>query len=146
MNSLIGINKFISISALIIIYEFVILSLFYARVINKTIASNFVSFLILLNFFIIFVMFLTDCEIDSNIKLFIVFIKTLLLIAVLFIARFSLKNYFISLLILAIYYLVSNINEVYSCNVKLEQLGLSLLLSSLIYFGLIFSNKKCNLK
>jgi len=144
MISPLSVNEFISISSMIIIYELVILSLFYLKVINHKIASKLVSFLVLLNFFIIFVMFLTDCKIDTTTKLWVVSIKTLLLIVVLFISNFSFLNFFISLIILGVYYLFSNINKVYSCNVKMLDLGKSLLFSSLIYGGLILSNKSCN--
>ena len=143
MTSVLSVNEFISISSIVIIYELVILSLYYSKIINVKIASTLVSFLVLLNFFIIFVMFLTNCQIDSTTKLWVVSIKTLLLIAVLFISKFSFLNFFISLVVLGIYYLLSNINEVYSCNIKLLDLGKSLLISSLIYGGLIFSNKIC---
>lgn len=144
MTSILSVNEFISISSIVIIYELVILSLYYSKIINVKIASTLVSFLVLLNFFIIFVMFLTNCEIDSTTKLWVISIKTLLLIAVLFISKFSFLNFFISLVLLGIYYLLSNINEVYSCNIKLLDLGKSLLISSLIYGGLILSNKRCN--
>lgn len=144
MTSVLSVNEFISISSIVIIYELVILSLYYSKIINVKIASTLVSFLVLLNFFIIFVMFLTNCQIDSTTKLWVVSIKTLLLIAVLFISKFSFLNFFISLVLLGIYYLLSNINEVYSCNIKLLDLGKSLLISSLIYGGLILSNKRCN--
>lgn len=143
MTSVLSVNEFISISSIVILYELVILSLYYSKIINVKIASTLVSFLVLLNFFIIFVMFLTNCQIDSTTKLWVVSIKTLLLIAVLFISKFSFLNFFISLVLLGIYYLLSNINKVYSCNIKLLDLGKSLLISSLIYGGLIFSNKIC---
>lgn len=144
MTSVLSVNEFISISSIVIIYELIILSLYYSKTINVKIASTLVSFLVLLNFFIIFVMFLTNCQIDSTTKLWVVSIKTLLLIAVLFISKFSFLNFFISLVLLGIYYLLSNINKVYSCNIKLLDLGKSLLISSLIYGGLIFGNKRCN--
>lgn len=140
MNSPLSVNEFISISSIVIIYELVILSLYFTKLINLKIASKLVSFLVLLNLFIIFVMFLTDCKIDDTTKIIIVSVKILLLIAVLFISKFSFMNFFISLVLLGIYYLFSNINKVYSCDVKMIDLGKSLLFSSLIYGGLILSN------
>jgi len=134
-------NEFISISGIIIIYELVLLFLFYTKIISKKNATQFLSPILLLNFFIIFVMFLTDCEIDIMTKVWVVSIKILLLIAVLFITEFTFINIFISLLIIAVYYLFSNINQVYSCNVKIIDLCKSLLFSLLIYCGLLFSNK-----
>lgn len=140
MNSPLSVNEFISISSIVIIYELVILSLYFTKFINLKIASKLVSFLVLLNLFIIFVMFLTDCKIDDTTKIIIVSVKILLLIAVLFISKFSFMNFFISLVLLGIYYLFSNINKIYSCDVKMVDLGKSLLFSSLIYGGLILSN------
>ena len=145
MNSPLSVNEFISISSIVIIYELVILTLYFTKLINLKIASKLVSFLVLLNLFIIFVMFVTDCEIDDKTKIIIVSLKTLILIAVLFISKFSFMNFFISLVLLGIYYLFSNINKVYSCDVKMLDLGKSLLFSSLIYGGLILSNQSCNL-
>lgn len=145
MNSPLSVNEFISISSIVIIYELVILSLYFTKLINLKIASRLVSFLVLLNLFIIFVMFLTDCKIDDTTKIIIVSVKILLLIAVLFISKFSFMNFFISLVLLGIYYLFSNINKVYSCDVKMVDLGKSLLFSSLIYGGLILSNQSCNI-
>jgi hypothetical protein len=145
MNSPLSVNEFISISSIVIIYELVILSLYFTKLINLKIASKLVSFLVLLNLFIIFVMFLTDCNIDDTTKIIIVSIKILLLIAVLFISKFSFMNFFISLVLLGIYYLFSNINKVYSCDVKMVDLGKSLLFSSLIYGGLMLSNQGCNI-
>jgi hypothetical protein len=133
-------NEFISISGIIIIYELVLLFLFYTKIISKKKATQFLSPILLLNFFIIFVMFLTDCEIDIMTKVWVVSIKILLLIAVLFITEFTFINIFISLLIIAVYYLFSNINQVYSCNVKIIDLCKSLLFSLLIYCGLLFRN------
>ena len=133
-------NEFISISGIIIIYELVLLFLFYTKIISKKKATQFLSPILLLNFFIIFVMFLTDCEIDIMTKVWVVSIKILLLIAVLFITEFTFINIFISLLIIAVYYLFSNINKVYSCNVKIIDLCKSLLFSLIIYCGLLFSN------
>lgn len=143
MTSVLSVNQFISISSIVIIYELVILSLYFSKIINVKIASRLVSFLVLLNFFIIFVMFLINCQIDSTTKLWVVLIKTLLLIAVLFISKFSFLNFFISLILLGIYYILSNINKVYSCNIKILDLGKSLLISSLIYGVLILSNNIC---
>jgi hypothetical protein len=143
MNSPLSVNEFISISSIVIIYELVILLLYFTKLINLKIASKLVSFLVLLNLFIIFVMFLTDCKIDDTTKIIIVSVKILLLIAVLFISKFSFMNFFISLVLLGIYYLFSNINKVYSCDVKMVDLGKSLLFSSLIYGGLILSNQSC---
>lgn len=140
MNSPLSVNEFISISSIVIIYELVILSLYFTKLINLKIASRLVSFLVLLNLFIIFVMFLTDCNIDDTTKIIIVSVKILLLIAVLFISKFSFMNFFISLVLLGIYYLFSNINKVYSGDIKIIDLGKSLLFSSLIYGGLILSN------
>lgn len=143
MNSILSVNEFISISAIIIIYELIFLTLFYSKIISKKNVSNFVSPIVILNFFIIFVMFLTDCKVDTKTKIIIVTIKTLLLIAVLFISNFSFLNFFIGLLILGIYYILSDINKVYSCNVKIIDLAKSLLFSTILYMSLIFSNKLC---
>jgi len=138
-NNIIQFNKVISISSIIIFYEIMIFIIFLFRAINKNITRDLISWAVVLNFFIIFVMFLTDCKIDTNTKILIVSIKTILLFFVLLIANFSIKNYLIGLSFLLVYYFVSNIDKVYSCNVKFSHLSLSLLFASIIYFLLIIT-------
>ena len=138
-NNIIQFNKVISISSIIIFYEIMIFIIFLFRAINKNITRDLISWAVVLNFFIIFVMFLTDCKIDTNTKILIVSIKTILLFFVLLIANFSIQNYLIGLSFLLVYYFVSNIDKVYSCNVKFSHLSLSLLFASIIYFLLIIT-------
>lgn len=135
-------NEVISISAIIILYEFIILILYLCRIVNKKRASNLLSWAIVLNFFIIFVMFLTDCKVDTTTKIWVVTVKTILLFFVLFIANFSFQNYFIGLAFLLIYFVFSNINKVYSCNVKMIDLVQSFLLSTAVYFGAMYTKNK----
>ena len=79
MNTIFKINDSIQISGVIIIYEVIILLLTLFKIINYKTSQNLLSWFVLLNFFIIFVMFLTNCTIPSNILLFILFIKIILL-------------------------------------------------------------------
>ena len=137
------INNFISISSVVILYELIILLLFTINILNKNTVSNLLSPIVFLNIFIIFVMFLTDCKIDNNVKLWIVIIKTLLLIGILFITEFNINNLLISFSILIIYYIFSNINNVYSCDVKNIDLIKTLIVSTVTYVSLILSNKLC---
>ena len=142
--NLIKSNEVITISSIIIIYEILILSFYLLKIINKKTSQNLLSWAVVLNFFIIFVMFLTDCKIDTKIKLLIVSIKTLLLFFVLLIANFSITNYLIGLSFLIIYYIVSDIKKVYSCNVKMKNLLLSFTFSSIIYIILVITSKLKN--
>lgn len=138
MNS--QINEYISISSVIIIYELIILSLYYTRFLSRTNSSKLISFLVPINFFIIFVMFLTDCKVDYNALLWIIILKIFLLCAMLSIAKFTYLNYFISFLILAIYYIFSNINKIYDCKIKMMDLLNCFILSSFIYISLVLLN------
>ena len=131
-------NEGISISSIIILFEFLVLLLLLFKIISYKLSQNLLSPLIFLNFFIIFVMFLTNCKIDTTIKLWVVSLKVILLFIVLFIVKFSWKNYFIGILFLLVYYVFSNINKVYSCNIKMVDLVKSFGFSTLIY--LFFSN------
>ena len=135
-------NEVVSISSIIILYELTILFLYLFGVINNNSAKDYVSWALILNFFIIFVMFLTDCKIDTNIKIIVVSVKLILLFFVLLKANFSFKNYLIGTSFLLIYYFFSNINKVYSCNVKFKNLITSFGLSSLLYFIIFVSTKK----
>ena len=129
-------NKNISISSIIILYEFLILLLLLLNIISKNIASNLLSPLIILNFFIIFVMFLTNCKIDNIVKLSVVSVKLILLIIILTLVNFNCKNYFIGIFILFIYFIFSDIETVYSCKIKINNLIKSLMYSTLIFLFL----------
>jgi len=134
-------NEVISISSIIILYEFLVLLLPLFKIISFKLSRNLLSPLVVLNFFIIFVMFLTDCKVDTTTKLWVVSLKVILLFIVLFIVKFSYKNYFIGILFLLIYFVFSNINKVYSCNVKMLDLVKSFGFSTLIYLFLVIVNK-----
>ena len=134
-------NEVISISSIIILYEFLVLLLLLFKIVSFKLSRNLLSPLVVLNFFIIFVMFLTDCKVDTTTKLWVVSLKVILLFIVLFIVKFSYKNYFIGILFLLIYFVFSNINKVYSCNVKMLDLVKSFGFSTLIYLFLVTVNK-----
>lgn len=134
-------NEVISISSIIILYEFLVLLLLLLKIVSFKLSRNLLSPLVVLNFFIIFVMFLTDCKVDTTTKLWVVSLKVILLFIVLFIVKFSYKNYFIGILFLLIYFVFSNINKVYSCNVKMLDLVKSFGFSTLIYLFLVTVNK-----
>lgn len=134
-------NEVISISSIIILYEFLILLLLLFKITSYKLSKNLLSPLVVLNFFIIFVMFLTDCKVDTTTKLWVVSLKVILLFVVLFIVKFSWKNYLIGILFLLIYFVFSNINKVYSCNVKMLDLVKSFGFSTLIYLFLLTVNK-----
>ena len=131
-------NEVISISSIIILYEIIVLFLYLINIIKYNLCRDLISPLILLNIFIILVMFLTSCKIDTYTKMWVVCVKLILLFIILsFIANFSYKNYFIGFLLLFIYFIFSNINKVYSCNVKMINLLKSFIFSTLIYLFLI---------
>lgn len=134
-------NEVISISSIIILYEFLVLLLLLFKIVSHKLSQNLLSPFIVLNFFIIFVMFLTDCNVDTTTKLWVVSLKVILLFIVLFIVKFSWKNYFIGILFLLVYFVFSNINKVYSCNVKMIDLIKSFGFSTLIYLFLLTINK-----
>ena len=124
-------NNTISLSLIIIIYEIIILSLYSF---NKKFYRDLLSWPIILNFFIIYVMFLTDCNVDAVTKTYVALIKVLLLFIVLYLGKLNFRNYSIGLLFLLVYYLCSNINIIYSCDVNIKHLLHSLLFSTLTYF------------
>ena len=134
-------NELISISSIIILFEFLVLLLLLFKIVSYKLSQNLLSPLVVLNFFIIFVMFLTDCKVDTTTKLWVVSLKVILLFIVLFIVKFSWKNYFIGILFLLVYFVFSNINKVYSCNVKMIDLVKSFGFSTLIYLFLLTVNK-----
>ena len=134
-------NEVISISSIIILFEFIVLLLLLFKIISYKLSQNLLSPFVILNFFIIFVMFLTDCKVDITTKLWVVTIKVILLFIVLFIVKFSWKDYIIGILFLLIYFVLSNINKIYSCNVKMVNLVKSFGFSTIIYLFLLTINK-----
>ena len=134
-------NEVISISSIIILFEFIVLLLLLFKIISYKLSQNLLSPFVILNFFIIFVMFLTDCKVDITTKLWVVTIKVILLFIVLFIVKFSWKDYIIGILFLLIYFVLSNINKIYSCNVKMVDLVKSFGFSTIIYLFLLTINK-----
>lgn len=137
-------NEIVSISSIIIIYEFIVLLLLLFKTITYKLSQNILSPLVVLNFFIIFVMFFTDCKIDTTTKLCVVIVKVILLFFVLFIVKFDYKNYLIGLLFLLLYFLFSNINKVYSCNIKFIYLLKSFIFSTLIYYTILLTFQRQN--
>ena len=129
-------NTTIGISNIIIVYEIIYLVLYFTKIISL----DLISPLVIINIFIIFVMYFTDCRISWNIIFLLTVAKVLLLIFVLKISKFSFKNYFIGLSILLIYYLISDINDVYNCNINDNDLLLSIIFSSLVYFVTMLTN------
>ena len=134
-------NKIISISSIIIFYEFLVLLLLLLKIISYKLSQNLLSPFVVLNFFIIYVIFLTDCKVNTTTKLWVVSFKVIILFIILFIVKFSWKNFFLGILFLIIYFIFSDINNVYSCNIKMEDLVKSLGFSMLIYLPLVIFNK-----
>lgn len=87
-------------------------------------------------------MFLTDCKVDTVTKTYVALVKVLLLFIVLYLGKLNFRNYFISLLFLLIYYLCSNINIIYSCDVNRNHLLYSLLFSTMTYFIVYYFKRR----
>jgi len=130
------INDTISLSSIVLIYEVFILLLYLIRILNYSKMKLLISWPLLINIFIILVIFLTNCKLSSFTKFWIITIKIILLVIVLSVAKFSYLNYFISISFLLFYYFLSNINNVYNCNVNIFNLIYSLIISSVIYLFL----------
>lgn len=141
MKNNIEINNSVSISSIIILYELIVLLLFFFNIINKKTVSNLVSWLVFINFYIIFVMFFVNCNIDNFTLYMILSIKIILLLLILSIAKINWFYMFLGISLIIIYYLISNINNVYNCNVKSIDLIKTFLLSALIYSCAIFCKK-----
>lgn len=128
-------NNYLQLSPLILTYEFIFLILYYF-VNNKY--KKYLSWPILINFFIIFVIFFCECNISLPVKVVIVFIKMIFLIWLLTICEYNIYNYIISVVVLLLYYCCININNVYNCDVKLKCLVISFIVSSIIYLYKVY--------
>ena len=126
-------NSSYSISGALILYEIVYLIL-YNTGIMKNVNYDLISWCLFLNFFIIFIMFFTDCNISFKLLASLTLIKVLLLFLILLVSQKSLKYYLIGLLVLIVYYYISDINKIYSCNIKRIELMQSVVVSTILYF------------
>ena len=121
-------NNKIQISSIVLLSE-----LFYLitklKLINKIIPSFY-----LLNIFIIFVMYLTKCDLSLKLKIFLTIIKILALLLMTKFCILNLNYYIIGSLLLLLYYISSDINKVYSCDVKNSELFITYIISSVIYY------------
>ena len=86
-------------------------------------------------------MFFVNCNIDNFTLYMILSIKIILLLLILSIAKINWFYMFLGISLIIIYYLISNINNVYNCNVKSIDLIKTFLLSALIYSCAIFCKK-----
>jgi len=127
MNNL---KQLLSISGLILIYEFLFIILYYLININR----KYLSWPLFINIFIIIVVLFCECNIDNKTKFIIIFIKLIFLLLILNIADISINYYLISIIILIIYYLIVDINYIYNCDVKISCLINSLIISTIIYY------------
>ena len=133
-------NTELHISQAIIFYEIVVLMLYYLYNINK----RYLSWPIMINFYIIFVVLFCKCDGIMN-KTYIytwLFIKTVVLFWLLRIVDFSMKDYLISLFVLLVYFSFTNINKAYGCKVSRKCLSFTLFVSSCVYFFKLYNNNK----
>ena len=133
MLNIINLNNNFQISTGIIFYNLLILILLFTKILPLNIASNLLSYLLLIDFFIIIIMYVTNCECEIKTKIIITFVKLILLLLVLKYAKVNLKNYLISIIICIIYLLISDINKIYSCNIKDSQIFITLIISTFLY-------------
>ena len=126
-------NSEYSLSGALILYEIVYLILYNTGIL-KNIKYDLISWCLFLNFFIIFIMFFTDCNISFKLLASLTLIKVLLLFLILRVSQKSLKYYLIGLLVLIVYYYISDINKIYSCNIKRIELMQSVVVSTIMYF------------
>jgi len=130
-------NNKVQISSIVLLSELFYLITKY-KLINKIIPSFY-----LLNIFIIFVMYLTKCDLSLKLKIFLTIIKILALLLMTKFCILNLNYYIIGSLLLLLYYISSNINKVYSCNVKNYELFITYIISSIIYY-IIYKYKAIN--
>lgn len=128
MNSL-QINNSIQLSPLIIVYEIIFLILYFTLKIDK----QFISWPLFINIFIILVVLFCDCGLSFWTKFIVIVMKCIFLVSLLFIVDFSLRNYIIAICVLILYYVLSNINNVYNCDIEIMCLINSFIISSIIY-------------
>jgi hypothetical protein len=123
------INNYVQLSPLIIVYEIIFLIIYFTLKIDK----QFISWPLFINIFIILVVLFCDCGLSFWTKFIIILIKCIFLVILLLIVDFSLRDYIIGVCVLILYYVLSNINNIYNCDVELMCLINSFVISSIIY-------------
>jgi len=134
MNYIIKLNENTSISAIVIVYDVILLFLYFTQLLPQRVSKNLLSIPLLLNFFVIYVMFTTNCDINEDLRLLLFCIKSILLFIIICITQLSLINFGIGILFLLAYYICSHIDKVYSCSINLNELIQAFVLSTLSYF------------
>ena len=145
------INKYFTISSIVLVYQILFYTLalsgkyFKIDNINNFLSNNdIISFVLLPSIFIIIVVLLIECNsVTNKDKVLILIVKRAFLIGLLFIPtlKLNLKNFALGTLLLLVYYIFSDIDNVYGCNIKNYDLFKSFLLSAFIYFGLYLIKK-----
>ena len=129
-------NNLVPISGIVIIYEILFLILYQNGLLNNiSNREDLISWAVLPNIFIISVLYLVNCPLKLNTKIIVTIIKTILLVLILrlSITRLSFKHFILGSLILLIYFMISNINNVYNCKINNMELIYSFILSSILY-------------
>ena len=119
---------------LIILYEIIVLVLYYSFNINK----KFLSWPI----FIILVVICCDCDKSLYEKIRICLVKLFLLVWLLTIVKVSFMDYIISAMVLIVYCLLSDVNRVYDCAIKSSDVIISFIISSFIYVCIWYYQNK----
>lgn len=145
------INKYFTISSIVLVYQVLFYTLAlsgkYLKIdsINNFLNNNdIISFVLLPTIFIIIVVLLIECNsVTNKDKVLILIVKRAFLIGLLFIPtlKLNLKNFALGTLLLLVYYVFSDIDNVYGCTIKNYDLFKSFLLSSFIYFGIYLIKK-----
>ena len=134
-------NNKIQISSIIIVIKilYILTLLTFSKNMMKY-PNIVISSIYLPSIFILFVMYLTKCELSFKLKTILTIIK---LIGIIFAARICVLNfkyYIFGCIILGLYYIVSDIKSVYSCDIKDIELLNTFIISSIIYY-IIYKNK-----
>ena len=79
-------------------------------------------------------MYVTNCNLSLKLIISLTFIKILGLIIITKNSVLNIKYYSIGITVLFLYYICTDINVVYSCNVKKIELIYTGLISSIIYY------------
>lgn len=143
MLEILKFNKYFSISLLVISYQIIY---YISKYFNKNIFNNLdlISLTLLPTIFISVVVLFVDCNINLSSKIIILLVKRIFLISLILLApkiKINFTNFIFGSSVLIIYYLISDINTIYNCNIENRSLLNSFIVSSIIYFVLYLIKK-----
>ena len=141
----IKINKTVQITTIVLLYQIIY---YIYRYFNKNIIvskNDYISFVLFPTIFISIVVLFVECNMQFSTRLVVILVKRLFLFGLLFLIKdikLNLTNFLIGSAIIILYYLFSDREKVYGCQIDGKSLINAYIVSAFIYLIIYFIRKK----